>query len=40
MTSRRIPAPKGPFSVIMRLYWPKEEAVDGRWQAPPIERFE
>ena len=35
-----LPAPRGPFSVMMRLYWPKDEAVDGRWQAPPIERLE
>src|SRR5213080_161655 len=30
-----LPAPKGPFSMIMRLYWPKEEAVEGKWTAPP-----
>jgi hypothetical protein len=30
-----LPAPKGPFSMIMRLYWPKEEAVEGKWSAPP-----
>jgi hypothetical protein len=38
LESNWLPAPKGPFSVIMRLYWPKDEALDGRWQAPPIER--
>jgi hypothetical protein len=26
-----LPAPKGPFSVMMRLYWPKDEAVDSRF---------
>jgi hypothetical protein len=20
----------------MRLYWPKPEALDGKWQAPPL----
>src|SRR5438046_1842504 len=30
-----LPAPKGPFVMAMRLYWPKEEAVDGKWTAPP-----
>jgi hypothetical protein len=31
-----LPAPKGPFSMIMRLYWPKEEALQGKWIAPPL----
>jgi hypothetical protein len=29
---------KGPFSVAMRLYWPKKEALDGTWKAPPLNR--
>jgi hypothetical protein len=33
-----LPAPKGPFSMIMRLYWPKDEAVEGKWTAPPLNR--
>jgi hypothetical protein len=33
-----LPAPKGPFSIIMRLYWPKEEATDGKWKQPPLQR--
>jgi hypothetical protein len=33
-----LPAPKGPFSMIMRLYWPKEEVVDGKWMQPPLQR--
>jgi hypothetical protein len=33
-----LPAPKGPFSLIMRLYWPKEEAMEGKWTAPPLTR--
>lgn len=35
-----LPAPKGPFSVVMRLYWPKEEAVDGTWTAPKMNKAE
>ena len=31
-----LPAPKGPFFVAMRLYWPKEEALDGTWKHPPM----
>jgi hypothetical protein len=33
-----LPAPKGPFVMAMRLYWPKEEAVDGKWTAPPAQQ--
>lgn len=29
-----LPAPKGPFQVILRLYWPKPDALNGQWQAP------
>jgi hypothetical protein len=33
-----LPAPKGPFIMYMRLYWPKEEAVEGKWTAPPAQQ--
>jgi hypothetical protein len=33
-----LPAPKGPFVMAMRLYWPKEEALDAKWTAPPVKR--
>jgi len=33
-----LPAPKGPFSMIMRLYSPKEAALDGKWKQPPLQR--
>jgi hypothetical protein len=33
-----LPAPKGPFSMIMRLYWPKAEATEGKWTAPALHR--
>ena len=35
-----LPAPKGPFMMAMRLYWPKPEAVEGKWTAPPLKRAE
>ena len=35
--SNWLPAPKGPFMAAMRLYWPKQEALDGTWKAPPLE---
>lgn len=31
-----LPSPEGPFSVTLRLYWPKEEALNGSWQTPPL----
>jgi hypothetical protein len=33
-----LPAPKGPFIIAMRLYWPKQEALDGTWKQPPMKR--
>ena len=33
-----LPAPTGPFMMAMRLYWPKVEALAGRWTAPPLQR--
>jgi hypothetical protein len=35
-----LPAPKGPFVIAMRLYWPKPEALDGAWKQPPMKRRE
>lgn len=32
-----LPAPKGPFFAVMRLYWPKPEAIEGKWKAPPLQ---
>jgi hypothetical protein len=34
-----LPAPKGAFSMIMRLYWPKAEATEGKWTAPPLKQM-
>jgi hypothetical protein len=34
-----LPAPKGPFIMFMRLYWPKPEALEGKWTAPPLNRM-
>ena len=35
-----LPAPKGRFFMAMRLYWPKQEALEGKWTAPKIQRLE
>ena len=33
-----LPAPDGPFALILRLYWPKPDALGGQWQAPKPEK--
>lgn len=29
-----LPAPKGPFQLVLRLYWPKPDVLNGAWRAP------
>jgi hypothetical protein len=31
-----LPAPTGPFLLMMRLYWPDESVIDGTWKPPGI----
>jgi hypothetical protein len=34
-----LPAPKGKFTLMMRLYWPNEDhpsIIDGSWVIPPV----
>jgi hypothetical protein len=31
-----LPAPKGPFNLTMRLYAPKNDALTGKWNPPPV----
>ena len=33
-----LPAPEGPFSLILRLYWPKPDALNGTWKSPQPEK--
>jgi hypothetical protein len=35
--SNWLPAPSGPFFLVIRLYWPKPAALSGTWTAPPLE---
>lgn len=35
-----LPAPDGPFWLILRLYWPQQGALDGTWTQPPLEKTE
>jgi hypothetical protein len=32
--SNWLPAPQGPFRLVLRLYWPKDVALNGQWQPP------
>ncbi|MCT7660120.1 DUF1254 domain-containing protein [Mycobacterium sp. CPCC 205710] len=32
--SNWLPAPKGPFQMVLRLYWPKPDALNGTWKPP------
>lgn len=39
--SNWLPAPKGAFILMMRLYWPNESSpsiINGSWTAPPVRR--
>jgi hypothetical protein len=34
-----LPAPKGPFNLTMRLYGPKAEALNGKWNPPAVKQM-
>lgn len=34
--SNWLPAPDGPFYMVLRCYWPKEAILDGEWKLPPV----
>lgn len=36
----RLPAPKGPFNLTMRLYAPKQAVLVGKWNPPPVVRVQ
>ena len=39
--SNWLPAPKGKFVLMMRLYWPKEKSpslLDGSWSPPAVKK--
>jgi len=33
-----LPTPDGEFLLMLRLYWPKDEALNGAWVPPPVRR--
>ncbi len=40
LESNWLPVPKDAFWTTLRLYWPKAEALDGRWKQPPLKRVD
>jgi hypothetical protein len=34
-----LPVPAGPFTLRLRLHWPADEVLRGRWAPPPVERI-
>ena len=36
--SNWLPAPSGPFKLVVRLYLPESEVLDHKWKQPPLER--
>jgi hypothetical protein len=35
-----LPAPKGEFNLLMRLYAPRSEVLIGKWNPPPVTRVQ
>jgi DNA sulfur modification protein DndE len=33
-----LPTPEGEFILMLRLYWPQDEALNGAWVPPPVRR--
>ncbi|GJE45884.1 DUF1254 domain-containing protein [Methylobacterium soli] len=36
--SNWLPAPEGPFNLMLRTYWPKDALLNGAWGPPPVSR--
>jgi hypothetical protein len=34
-----LPAPKAPFNVNLRIYSPRAEAINGKWNPPPVKKM-
>ncbi len=35
-----LPAPDGPFYMVLRLYGPEPEALEGKWTPPDLQKVE
>ena len=38
--SNWLPAPKGAFNLLLRLYAPRSQALTGKWDPPPVARVQ
>jgi hypothetical protein len=38
--SNWLPVPAGEFTLVLRLYWPRDEALDQRWTPPAVARID
>ena len=38
--SNWLPAPDGPFYLVLRLYYPEPEVLEGRWEPPTLDEVE
>ena len=38
--SNWLPAPNDTFYMVMRVYWPKQEAMDGEWKPPAVQKLQ
>jgi len=36
--SNWLPAPDGPFVLALRIYWPEQNIIDGKWQPSALEK--
>jgi hypothetical protein len=36
--SNWLPAPEGTFNLFMRMYQPRQEVIDAKWAAPPVQK--
>ena len=34
-----LPVASSPFTLMLRLYWPRSEVLDGAWAPPPVQRM-
>jgi hypothetical protein len=36
MAANWLPVPKGNFNLVLRIFWPKQPVIDGKWVAPGV----
>jgi hypothetical protein len=39
-TQNWLPAPSGSFNLMLRVYYPKPEMLDGTWETPPLKKID